>query len=84
MTTISSQEFNRQASHARNLSDNAPVFITVHGKVSTVMLSIDDYHKLTSEKSSVLAAIGNHDAAFVEFELPARAVDANQRDVVFD
>ena len=43
---VSSRELDHHAAAVRKASDSAPVFITVHGVLKTVMLSYDSYRQL--------------------------------------
>ena len=47
ITTISSREFNQDTSGAKKAASKGPVFITDRGKPAHVLLSIEDYQKLT-------------------------------------
>ena len=53
ITTLSSREFNQDASGAKKAAKQGPVFITDRGRPAHVLLSIDDYQRLAgdSEKS---------------------------------
>ena len=47
VTTFSSREFNQNTSRAKKAAVEGPVFITDRGKPAHVLLSIDDYRRLT-------------------------------------
>ncbi|AAW59752.1 hypothetical protein GOX2688 (plasmid) [Gluconobacter oxydans 621H] len=47
VTTFSSREFNQDTSRAKKAAVEGPVFITDRGKPAHVLLSIDDYRRLT-------------------------------------
>ncbi|MCF5707793.1 type II toxin-antitoxin system prevent-host-death family antitoxin [Pseudomonas syringae] len=70
-TTLSSREFNQDTSGAKKAANEGPVFITDRGRPAHVLLSIDDYLKLTGSAVSIadlLVMPGD-----VDFE-PQRAV----------
>lgn len=50
-TTFSSREFNQDTGRAKKAAAEGPVFITDRGKPAHVLLSIEDYRKLTSDQS---------------------------------
>ena len=50
ITTLSSREFNQGASEAKRAANIGPVFITDRGKPAHVLLSFDDYQKLTKQR----------------------------------
>jgi PHD/YefM family antitoxin component YafN of YafNO toxin-antitoxin module len=48
-TMLSSRQFNQHASEAKKKALEAPVFITDRGKPSHVLMSIDEYNRLTGQ-----------------------------------
>jgi len=56
MTTITSREFNQDASGAKRRAAKGPVFITDRGKPAHVLLSIEDYNRLSGKGMSVAEA----------------------------
>ena len=50
ITTISSREFNQEASRVKRATANGPVFITDRGQPSHVLLTIEEYLKITDKK----------------------------------
>lgn len=69
-TTISSRDFNRDAGGAKRSALEGPVFITDRGKPAHVLLSIDDYRRLTSKGFSLAEALADEAAAAIEFDPP--------------
>lgn len=72
ITTLSSREFNQDAGRAKKAANQGPVFITDRGKTSHVLLSIEEYKRLTGSSENIadlLALPGSED---IDFELPAR------------
>lgn len=61
ITTISSREFNQDASRAKKAANEGPVFITDRGQPAHVLLSIDDYRKLTGSEMTLLEALAQPD-----------------------
>jgi prevent-host-death family protein len=56
-TTLSSREFNQDASRAKKAASKGPVFITDRGRPAHVLLTIEDYRRLTGEHLSLLKAL---------------------------
>jgi len=54
--TMSSREFNQETGRAKKAAENEPVFITDRGEPSHVLLSIEEYRKLTSDRSDLTDA----------------------------
>ncbi|MFY0728127.1 type II toxin-antitoxin system Phd/YefM family antitoxin [Pseudomonas sp. NFX15] len=68
ITTISSREFNQDTSGAKKAARQGPVFITDRGKPAHVLLSIEDYQKLTGTSADIVELLVMPEAADFEFE----------------
>ena len=68
--TISSREFNQDASGAKRAANDGPVFITDRGRPAHVLLSFDAYQKLLAEGPSLLEALAQKTEGDFEFEPP--------------
>ncbi len=79
VTTISSRMFNQDASGAKRAAQDGPVFITDRGRPAHVLLSIQDYQRLTGQQESILDLLADPEAADIEFT-PGR-VDTLSRPV---
>ena len=67
ITTLSSREFNQHASDAKRAANNGPVFITDRGRPAHVLLSIEEYRRITGERQNIadlLAMPGTEDFVF--------------------
>ncbi|NHZ64921.1 type II toxin-antitoxin system prevent-host-death family antitoxin [Massilia genomosp. 1] len=72
ITTFSSREFNQAGNEAKRATANGPVFITDRGKPAHVLLTFEEYQRLTRQKRSIAEALFMPGADEVEFE-PSRA-----------
>jgi prevent-host-death family protein len=54
MTTMSAREFNQDVSAAKRAAASAPVIITDRGKPSFVLLSFEEYRRLTGQERNVV------------------------------
>ena len=70
ITTLSSREFNHDASRAKKAAKQGPVFITDRGRPAHVLLTIKEYRKITNKQENILDLLAMPDAAEVEFEPP--------------
>lgn len=70
ITTLSSREFNHDASRAKKAAKDGPVFITDRGRPAHVLLSIEEYLRLTGGSASIVELLAMPDAENVEFEPP--------------
>ncbi|MCU1782213.1 type II toxin-antitoxin system Phd/YefM family antitoxin [Pseudomonas sp. 13B_2.1_Bac1] len=68
ITTISSREFNQDTSGAKKAARQGPVFITDRGKPAHVLLSIEDYQKLTGLNVDIVDLLVMPEAAEIDFE----------------
>ena len=72
VTTLTSRELNQDLARAKKAAKSGPVFITDRGKPAHVLLSIEDYRRLTGRNRSLADALSM--AGLAEIELaPARA-----------
>lgn len=70
ITTVSSRDFNQDVSKAKRASQKGPVFITDRGHASHVLLTIEEYQKLTGNKRSIVDLLAMPDTEGVEFNPP--------------
>jgi prevent-host-death family protein len=67
VTTLTSREFNQDASGAKKAARRGPVFITDRGRPAHVLLTIEDYQRLAGGNMSLAEALtqpGGADFAF--------------------
>ena len=70
ITTMSSREFNQDASRAKKAANEGPVFITDRGQPAHVLLSIEDYRRLTGGELTLVEALAQRDVPDFEFDPP--------------
>lgn len=70
ITTLSSREFNQDTSRAKKAARNGPVFVTDRGRPSHVLLTIEEYRRLTGTGRSLVDLLAMPDAEAVDFEPP--------------
>ncbi len=76
ITTLSGREFNQDTGRAKRAATEGPVLITDRGRPSHVLLSIEDYRRLTEGSASIVELLSMPDAlGAIEFE-PPRLTDA--------
>ena len=61
ITIVSSREFNQDVSRAKRAAVNGPVFITDRGHPSHVLLTSEEYQKLTDKKESIVELLAMPD-----------------------
>ena len=70
IATISSREFNQDSGRAKRAARRGPVFITDRGRPAHVLLSIEEYRKLSGAKENLLDLLAMPEAAEIGFEPP--------------
>jgi hypothetical protein len=79
ITTISSREFNQDTSGAKHAATKGPVFITDRGRAAHVLLTIEDYQRLTGGQAGIIEMLGMPGVEDVEFEPPRLAGELHRR-----
>ena len=80
ITTLSSRELNHDVTRAKKATQNGPVFITDRGKPAHVLLSIEEYQRLTQQHRNIADSLAMPGVADIEFEpqrvtIETKAVD---------
>jgi len=80
ITTLSSREFNQAASRAKEAARKGPVFITDRGRTTHVLLSVEEYTKMSGSSRSIGDMLSDPAASEIDFDPPrlgfiAREVD---------
>ncbi|MBI1685032.1 type II toxin-antitoxin system Phd/YefM family antitoxin [Caulobacter hibisci] len=81
ITTLSSREFNQDASGAKKAATNGPVFITDRGQPRHVLLSIEEYRRLTGDRRSIVDALGMTGSEDIAFEPPRATIGSRPADL---
>jgi prevent-host-death family protein len=80
ITTLSSREFNQDASRAKKAANDGPVFITDRGKPAHVLLSIKDYRRLAGSHRKIADALAMPGVEDIEFDPPRIIVGSRPED----
>lgn len=70
ITTFSSRQFNQDASKAKNAAKTGPVFITDRGRPAHVLLTFEDYKKITGGCSKIADLLAMPGVESIELEIP--------------
>ncbi len=70
ITTMTSREFNQDASKAKRIAALGPVFITHRGKPAHVLLTVKEYEKITNQSTSIVDLLAMPESAEFDFEVP--------------
>lgn len=70
ITTVSSREFNQDASGAKRAASKGPVIITDRGRPAHVLLTIEAYQKLTQRAASIADLLAMPGVVDITFDAP--------------
>lgn len=71
--TMSSREFNQDASRAKRAAKAGPVFITDRGRPQHVLLSIEDYQRLVGGRC-IVDVLAMSESETIAFDPPKAAI----------
>jgi prevent-host-death family protein len=81
ITTLTSREFNQDASGAKKAASKGPVFITDRGRPAHVLLTIEDYQRLAGGQRKIADALAMPGDEDVEFEVPRAEIKVRPADL---
>ena len=70
ITTLSSRQFNQDASKAKKAAKTGPVFITDRGKPAHVLLTFTEYKKITGGRTKIADLLAMPGIEDVDFATP--------------
>jgi len=71
ITTLSSRELNQDVTRAKKATKEGPVFITDRGKPAHVLLSIEEYQRLTGGRQRIADLLAMPGVEDVDLDIPA-------------
>lgn len=83
-TTVSIEEFQKDADRVGDASAEGPVFITRPGQRTLVVLDIEEYKKLSDKEPTILDLLAYPGAGEIEFEPPKISTEPYQPVDLFD
>ena len=81
VTTVTSRELNQNVARAKRAAKSGPVFITDRGRPAHVLLSIEDYRRLTRQRRSLAGALSMPGLADIDFKPPHGRIEARTPDL---
>jgi len=80
ITTVSSREFNQHSSEAKKAASLGPVFITDRGRPAHVLMSFEDYQRLTKQRRNIADALAMPGVADIAFDPPRVIIETRLAD----
>jgi PHD/YefM family antitoxin component YafN of YafNO toxin-antitoxin module len=80
MSTLTSRELNHDVSSAKKAAQDGPVIITDRGKPSHVLMTYDEFKRLSGKRRSLIESLSMPGLSDIDFspervEITPRAVD---------
>jgi prevent-host-death family protein len=75
ITKLSSREFNQDTSRAKKAAKRGPVFITNRGRPSHVLLTAEEYQRITGGQKNIAELLAMPEAGDIEFVPPRLSGD---------
>lgn len=70
ITTMSAREFNQDVSKAKKAANDGPVFVTDRGRPSHVLLTIEEYQRITGTQTNVVELLAMPGIENIELDVP--------------
>lgn len=75
ITTLSSREFNQDTGRAKKAAQSGPVIITDRGRPAHVLLTIEEYQRVTHSQTSIVDLLAMPSVSGIDFEPPRLNTD---------
>lgn len=70
VTMLTSREFNQDTGRAKRASRKGPVYITERGRLTHVLLSVEEYRQLAQKEADIVQLLSMPDVADFDFDPP--------------
>ena len=80
VTTLSSRELTHDVTRAKKATKEGPVFITDRGKPAHVLLSFEEYQRLTQQRRNIADALAMPGVEDIDFEPPRIQIGSRPAD----
>ena len=78
ITKLSSREFNQDTGRAKRAAKKGPVFITDRGRPSHVLLTAEEYNRITGSQKSIADLLAVPESAEIQFDPPRLTRDLHR------
>jgi prevent-host-death family protein len=80
ITTLSNRELNHDVTRAKKMTKEGPVFITDRGEPAHVLLSFEEYQRLTQQRRTIADALAMPGVEDIDAEPPRIEIDSRPAD----
>jgi prevent-host-death family protein len=70
ITTLTSRQFNQHASDAKRAADSGPVIITDRGRPAHVLMSYEEYQRITGSQQKIADLLAMPGVEGIELDIP--------------
>lgn len=70
ITTLSSRQFNQDTSKAKKAAKSGPVFITDRGRPAHVLLTFEEYKKISGTRTKIADLLAMPGVEDIELDIP--------------
>ncbi|HJE89896.1 MAG TPA: type II toxin-antitoxin system prevent-host-death family antitoxin [Dietzia timorensis] len=77
-TSVTSREFNRDVSAAKRAAEHGPVTITDHGRPSHVLLTAEEFDRLSGQRELMGDFLWRGQNVDVDLDLPERRIESER------
>jgi prevent-host-death family protein len=81
ITTLSSRELNHDVSSAKKAAKGGPVIITDRGKPSHVLMTYEEFQRLTGKRRSLVEALAMPGLSDIGFDPPRAGIAPREIDL---
>lgn len=79
-TSLTSREFNHDVSRAKKAAEAGPVVITDRGKPSHVLMTFDEFERLTGKSHNLVDALSMPGLSSIDFDPPRSVIATREVD----
>lgn len=81
VTSLSSRELNQDVGRAKKAANKGPVVITDRGRPSHVLMTYDEFERLTGKRRNLVDALSMPGLSAVDFDLPRAEITPRKVDL---
>lgn len=81
MTQLTSRELNQDVSRAKRAAEAGPVIITDRGRPSHVLMTYDEFERLSGKRRNLVDALSMPGLSSIEFDTPRAVISVREVDL---
>ncbi|TWF43443.1 type II toxin-antitoxin system Phd/YefM family antitoxin [Neorhizobium alkalisoli] len=81
MTSLTSRELNHDVSKAKKAAEDGPVVITDRGRPSHVLMTYEQFERLTGKRRNLIEALSMPGLSGIDFDPPRSVISTREVDL---